>query len=192
MSQTTPATAQNTSAPRTNLTIEQVQRILTSRRFIDHSHVGMEITQGLRIVGSGQPTKDAKRVVYNTNAMRKDAMVLAMAHVRNAKMAIATGATNDEVQEALTAALNEGVITFSLDASWTQFPANSSIHARVDSFTIKSGPQAGQTGIGIGSVRLAPTVALKSEAALWNFDDEPAVDGNSVPSTDDVTASQIN
>lgn len=153
--------------------------------------VGMEITQGLRIVGQGQPTKDSKRVVYNTNAMRKSSAVQAMAHVRNAKMALATGASIDEVQEALTAALNEGVITFSLDSSWAQFPAQASIVARVDSFTIKSGPQAGQTGIGIGSVRLAPSVKLTSTADVWNFDEDGGAD-NSVPSTEDVNAAQIN
>ena len=191
MSQTEQTTAQTTSTPRTNLTIEQVQRILTTRKFIDPSMVGMEITQGLRIVGQGQPTKDGKRVVYNTNAMRKSSAVQAMAHVRNAKMALATGASIDEVQEALTAALNEGVITFSLDSSWAQFPAQASIVARVDSFTIKSGPQAGQTGIGIGSVRLAPSVKLTSTADVWNFDEDGGAD-NSVPSTEDVNAAQIN
>lgn len=191
MSQTTATTAQTTATSRSLLTIEQVQRILTTRKFIDPSMVGMEITQGLRIVGQGQPTKDQARVVYNTNAMRKSSAVIAMAHVRNAKLALATGATIEEVQEALTAALNEGVITFSLDASWTQLPAQASIVARVDSFTIKSGPQAGQTGIGIGSVRLAPSVKLTSAADVWDFSEDGQAD-NSVPSTEDVNAAQIN
>lgn len=138
--------------------------ILRSRRIIDASMVGMEITEGLRIIGRGFPTKDGARVVYNTNAMRKGQMAEAVQHYRNGLVQEELG-NELEAQEAYRQALNTGEITFSIPSEWAQFAPNSTIIARVESFDRKDG---GGTGINIGSVRPAPSVSLKSAAATWD------------------------
>lgn len=180
-------TAAAPQAPVTTYTIEQVDRILRTRRFVDHSMIGMQITEGLRIVGQGHPTKDSTKVVYNTNAMRKDAVIQAKAFLRDAKLAASIG-DNEALQSSLQSALNVGVITFSLKAEWTQFSANAVIHASLQAFTIKDGPDAGKTGVGLSSIRLAPSVGLKADADIW-ADDEVAP--SSVPSAELTEASQL-
>ncbi len=183
---TASATTATPQAPVTTYTIEQVDRILRTRKFVSHDMIGYQITEGLRIVGQGHATKDNTKVVYNTNAMRKDAVIQAKAYMRDAKLAASIG-DNEALQVALQAALNTGVITFSLKAEWTQFPANSVIHASLQAFTIKDGPDAGKQGVGLNSVRLAPTVGLKADADIWG-DDAPA---SSVPAEELTAAAQL-
>lgn len=185
MSQATNTTA----APITNLTAEQVGRILTSRKIVDQTMVGSVIDKGLRIVGKGNATKDAEnpRIVYNTNAMRRGAMAEAAAHLRNGISCVAIG-DNEGAQEAFRLALNAGVLTFSLPADWEQFHANAMVTAVVDEFTIQSGADAGKKGIGLSNVRLVPGVTVKAEADSWAalFGEEAAA--TSVPTDADVIA----
>lgn len=176
------------AGPLTNLTLEQVQRILTSRKIIDQTFVGQVIDKGLRIVGKGNATKNTEnpRVVYNTNAMRRSAMAEAAGHVR---AALASAAIGDDyaVQEAFRQALNVGVLSFSMPADWEQFPANAMITAMVDEFTISSGPDAGKKGIGLGTIRLMPGVTAKAEADTW-ADLFGEADDTSVPNAANVIA----
>lgn len=189
--------AQNTAAqsadaviaPATNavasiLTAQQVQRILMTRRLIDDTMVGQRIDKGLAIVGRGNATKNMEepRVVYNTNAMRRNAMAEAAKYLRDGKLAESIG-DQEAAQQAFRLALNTGVITFSQPADWTPFPANALITAHVESFIIKAGPDAGKTGLSIGSVKLIPGVTLASDANSWAdlLGDDPAAPATSVP-----------
>lgn len=163
----------NTAAPaqaQSILSIDQVTRILRTRKIVDHTMAGSFISKGLRIVGQGNKTKDVdnQRIVYNTNAMRKDAMAEAAAHLRAANQCLAIG-DNEGAQEAMRLALNVGVLSFSHPVEgWTPFPAGALITAVISSFTIKAGPDAGKTGIGLDSVKLAPSVALTGDGAGWD------------------------
>lgn len=164
---TAPAIAQPAQS---NLSAEQVMRILRTRKIVDHTMAGSFINKGLRIVGQGNKTKDVdnQRLVYNTNAMRRDAMAIAAAHLRNGQQALAID-DNEGAQEAFRQALNIGVLSFSHPVEgWEPFPAGALITAVVSSFTIKAGPDAGKTGIGLDQVRLAPSVALAGDATGWD------------------------
>lgn len=165
--------AANTPAPSTSgkaLEYAQVLRILRSRKLIKASYAGQMIESGLRIVGRGNATKsvDNPRVVYNTNAMRDTAMVEAAAHLRNAQTAESIG-DFDGAQAAYRDALNAGVISFSLPADWNQFNPDALITAKVDSFVIKTGADAGKTGVGFTDVRALPGIKLENDANAWDL-----------------------
>lgn len=164
--------AANTPAPTQGKALEyaQVLRILRSRKLIKANYAGQMIESGLRIVGRGNATKslDNPRVVYNTNAMRDTAMVEAAAHLRNAQVAESIGDI-DGAQAAYRSALNAGVISFSLPADWNQLSPDALITAKVDSFTIKTGADAGKTGVGFTDVRVLPGIKLENDANAWDL-----------------------